>query len=147
MPDNINSKNSDSCPLFEKTFVKTLEVSVVMAVFLVDMGLGLFDILSNKASPLPLALIFLIFAVMFIAGLVFYERSELDMISSLIGGAFAGFGLSFVLIALVGGVQFLMDGGIFTLGWEQITSAVAVCMVASVVMLRIFSYKLDDHFF
>jgi len=118
-----------------------------MGVFLVDMGLGLFEIFSTKASPLPPALVLLIFAIMFIAGMVFYERHGMDPIGSLVGGGIAGFGLSFVLVSLVGGVQFALGGGISSLGWEQVTSAVAASMVASVVMLKILSYKLEDHFY
>lgn len=147
MPGNINSKNSDSPSVFENPFVKTLSVSVLMGIFLVDMGLGLFEIFSTKASPLPPSLVLLIFAIMFIAGMVFYERQGMDPIGSLVGGGIAGFGLSFVLVSLVGGVQFALGGGISSLGWEQVTSAVAASMVASVVMLKILSYKLENHFY
>jgi hypothetical protein len=143
----INSKNSNSQSLFENPFVKTLAIAVLMGIFLVDMGLGLFDIFSTKSSPLPSAFVFMIFAVMFIGGMVFYERQGLDTLSSIIGGALAGFGLSFVFVSLVGGVQFALGGGISVLGWEQVISAVAACMIAGVIMLKALSYKLQNHFY
>ena len=118
-----------------------------MAVFLVDMGLGLFEVFSTKASPLPSSLVLLVFAVMFIIGLVFYERKELDTRDSIFGGTLTGFGFSFVLITLAGGVQFVFKGGISTLGWEQVTSAIAVSMVASVLMLEIISYEVQKHYY
>ena len=96
-----------------------------MGIFLVDMGLGLFKIFSTKTSPLPSSLVLLIFAVTFIAGMVFYERHGLDTFSSLVGGALAGFGFSFVFVSLVGGVRFALGGGISALGWDQVISAVA----------------------
>ena len=143
----INGRNPNSQSLFENPFVKTLSVAVLMGIFLVDMGLGLFDIFLTKESPLPPAFVLMIFAVMFIGGMVFYERQGLNIMSSIIGGALAGFGLSFVFVALVGGVQFALDGGISALGWEQVISAVAGCMIAGVIMLKALSYKLQNHFY
>lgn len=143
----INSRNPNSQSLFENPFVKTLAVAVLMGIFLVDMGLGVFDIFSTKSSPLPSAFVLMIFAVMFIGGMVFYERQGLDTLSSLIGGALAGFGLSFVFVSLVGGVQFALGGGISAIGWEQVISAVAGCMIAGVIMLKVLSYKLQNHFY
>lgn len=143
----INGRNPNSQSLFENPFVKTLSVAVLMGIFLVDMGLGLFDIFLTKESPLPPAFVLMIFAVMFIGGMVFYERQGLNIMSSILGGALAGFGLSFVFVALVGGVQFALDGGISALGWEQVISAVAGCMIAGVIMLKALSYKLQNHFY
>ena len=145
MPDTINSINPNSQSVFENPFVKTLSIAVFMGIFLVDMGLGLFDIFLTKSSPLPLALILLIFAVTFIAGMVFYERHGLNTLTSLIGGVLAGFGLCFVFVSLVGGVQFVLGGGISAIGWDQVISAVAASMIASVVMLKVLSYKLQNH--
>lgn len=118
-----------------------------MAVFLVDMGLGLFEIFSTKTSPLPRAFILLIFAVVFITAMVFYERRGVDPFGSLLGGALAGFGFSFVIVFLVGGVQFAFSGGISALGWEQVISAVAGCMVLSMIIIKMLSSKLEDRFY
>lgn len=143
----INSRNPNSQSMVENPFVKTLAVAVLMGIFLVDMGLGVFDIFSSRSSPLPSAFVLMIFAVMFIGGMVFYEKQGLDTLSSILGGALAGFGLSFVFVSLVGGVQFALGGGISAIGWEQVISAVAGCMIAGVVMLKVLSYKLQNHFY
>jgi hypothetical protein len=143
----LNSKNSNSQSVFENSFAKTLSIAVFMGIFLVDMGLGLFEIFSTKTSPLPPSLVLLIFAVTFIAGMVFYERNGLDTFSSLFGGALAGFGFSFVFVSLVGGVQFALGGGISALGWEQVISAVAGSMIVSIIMLKALFYKLQNHFY
>jgi hypothetical protein len=143
----INSRNPNSQSLFENPFVKTLTIALLMGVFLVDMGLGLFDIFSTKSSPLPSAFVLMIFAVMFIGGMVFYEKQGLNTVSSLVAGAFAGFGLSFVFVTLVGGVQFALGGGISVLGWEQVISAVAACMIAGIIMIKVLSHKLENHFY
>lgn len=145
MPDTINSRNPNSHSIFENPFVKTLSIAVFMGIFLVDMGLGLFETFSTKESPLPSAVVLLIFAVMFIAGIVFYEKYGLDTLSSLIGGALAGFGFSFVFVLLIGGLKFALGGGISTIGWDQVISAVAASMIASVVILKILSFKLHNH--
>jgi hypothetical protein len=138
----LNSKNPNSQTVFENPFVKTLTIAVIMGMFLVDMGLGLFEIFSTKSSPLPTALVLMIFAVMFIAGMVFFERHGLDILSSLVGGALAGFGLCFVFVSFVGGIQFVLGGGISAIGWDQVLSAVAASMVVSIIMLKALSHKL-----
>lgn len=143
----LNRKNPNSQSVFENSFVKTLSIAVLMGVFLVDTGLGLFEIFSTKSSPLPTALVLLIFAVMFIAGMVFFERHRLDIISSLVGGALAGFGLCFVFVSFVGGMQFVLGGGISTIGWDQVISAVAASMIVSIIMLKALSYKLQNHLY
>ena len=147
MLGTISSRNPNSQSVFENPFVKTLSIAILMGIFLVDMGLGLFEVFSTKESPLPSAVVLLIFAIMFIAGMVFYERQGLDTLSSLIGGALAGIGFSFVFVSLVGGVQFALGGGISTIGWDQVISAVAASMVASVIMLKVLSYKLQNRFY
>ncbi|MDI9393918.1 MAG: heat-shock protein [Euryarchaeota archaeon] len=118
-----------------------------MSIFLVDMGLGLFNLFSTKSSPLPSAFMLMIFAVMFIGGMVFYERQGLNTLSSLLAGAFAGFGFSFVFVTLVGGVQFILGGGISRLGWEQVISAVAACMIAGIIMIKALYNKLENRFY
>jgi len=81
---------------------------------------------------------------MFISGVVFFERHGLDILSSLVGGTLAGFGLCFVFVLVVGGVQFALRGGISNIGWDQVVSAVAISMVVSIVMLKALSYKFQN---
>ena len=78
--------------------------------------------------------------------MVFYERHGLDTFSSLVGGALAGFGFSFVFVSLVGGVRFALGGGISALGWEQVISAVAGSMIVSVIMLKALSINFKTTF-
>jgi hypothetical protein len=110
------------------------------------MGLGLFAIFLNKASPLPPAIVLLIFSVVFIAGMVFFEKHSLSTLSSIILGALAGFVLCFVVVLFVGGLQFTLGGGISIIGWNQVISAVAVSMITSIIMLKVLSYKLQKNF-
>lgn len=126
--------------------MKTLSVAVLMGIFLVDMGLGLFAIFLNKESPFPPAIVLLVFSVMFIAGMVFFEKHGLNTLNSIIGGALAGFGLCFVVVLFVGGLQFTLGGGISIIGWNQVISAVAVSMITSIIMLKVLSYKLQKYF-
>jgi hypothetical protein len=44
-------------------------------------------------------------------------------------------------------VQFALGGGISLIGWDQVISAVAASMIASIVILKILSYKLQNHFY
>ena len=143
----LNSRNPDSQSVLENPFVRTLMISFFMGIFLVDMGLGLFRIFFTRSSPLPVALVLLIFAVMFIAGMVFFEKHGLDIVSSLVGGALAGFGFCFILVSIIGGLVFALTGGIASVGLDQLISAVAASMVVSIVMLRALSYKLQNRLY
>lgn len=140
----LNRRNPDSRSAFENPFIKTLTIAFLMGIFLVDMGLGLFRIFFTKSSPLPIALVLLVFAVMFIAGMVFFERHGLDILSSLVGGALAGFGFCFMFVSIIGGIQFALAGGITSVGLDQLISAVAASMIVSIVMLKALSYKLQN---
>ena len=126
--------------------MKTLSVAVLMGIFLVDMGLGLFAIFLNKASPFPPAIVLLVFSVMFITGMVFFEKHGLDTLNSIVGGALAGFGLCFMVVLFVGGLQFTLGGGISIIGWNQVISAVAVSMITSIIMLKVLPYKFQKYF-
>jgi len=144
VPDNISRKNPDLNAIFENLFVRTLLTSVLMAIFLVDMSLGLYGFFTTKTSPLPSSAFFLIFALVFIAGLVFYEKQGFEPQIVLLGGSVAGVGFAFVFAFLVGGFQFIFRGGLSNLGLEPVLSAIAGSMIVSVVLLKILSYKFHD---
>jgi len=62
----------------DNPFVQALAVSTAMALFMISVALGIMNMASNVAAssdttPVPTAVILLIFAVVFIAGSVFFE--------------------------------------------------------------------------
>ncbi|MCQ6962966.1 heat-shock protein [Methanolobus chelungpuianus] len=135
----------------DNPFVQALAVSTVMALFMISVALGIMNMASNVAAssdttPVPTAVILLIFAVVFIAGSVFFESRGADYIGSMVGGAIASFIATFVATAFFTGVTYALNGGIRALWWEQILSALAVCMVASMFIIRLLQHKLQSSY-
>ncbi len=132
--------------IFDNPFVRTLSVSVSMAIFMIGVALGIMQIFSTGSSPMPISLILLIFAVIFIIGSVFFESRNVDQVNSMIGGMIISFVLTFSIISFFGGINFLLSGGIGTLGWDRMISALAVCMVASMVIVKMLLYRMQGQY-
>ncbi|AEH61454.1 conserved hypothetical protein [Methanosalsum zhilinae DSM 4017] len=132
--------------LSENPFVQAIAASTVMAVFMIGVALGIMFMMSNSISPMPLPLILLIFAVVFITGSVFFENRGADQVGSLVGGFIASVALTFASVSFFGGIRFAAEGGIQAIGWEQIISALAVCMIASMLLIKMLSCKMQEHF-
>lgn len=85
--------------LSENPFVQAIAASTVMAVFMIGVALGIMFMMSNSISPMPLPLILLIFAVVFITGSVFFENRGADQVGSLVGGFIASVALTFASVS------------------------------------------------
>ncbi|MBW6470872.1 MAG: heat-shock protein [Methanosarcinaceae archaeon] len=132
--------------LHDNPFVQALAISTAMGVFMIGVALGIINMVTTGASPLPLALLLLIFAVVFITGSVFFEQRGADHVGSLVGGCIAAFAATFAVTSFFSGIIYAFNSGIETLGWEQITSALAICMVASMVIIRTLSHKMQNQY-
>lgn len=128
----------------ENPFVQALAVSTTMAVFMIGMALGIMQIFDTHSFSVPFPIILLIFAVIFIAGSVFFEGRGADYIGSLVGGAMAAFVATFSAIAFFTGLLYAFDGGIEAQGWDQVVSALAICMVFSMLIIRLLQHKLKS---
>jgi hypothetical protein len=133
--------------LSENPFAQAIAISTTMALFMIGVAMGIMTLLSTKTAPLPFAIILLIFAVIFIAASVFFENRGADHIGSLIGGGIAAFAVTFALTAFFTGVSFAFHGGIRDIGWERMISALAICMIASMLIIKAVKHKNHGHFF
>ena len=128
----------------DNPFVQALAVSTTLAIFMIGVAMGIMRLASTGSPSVPLPAILLIFAVIFIAGSVYFENRGADYLGSMIGGAVASFVATFSATAFFTGIKYAMEGGISVLGWEQIISALAVCMVASMLIIRTLQHKLQS---
>ena len=132
--------------LHDNPFVQALAISTAMAVFMIGVALGIINMIETGSSPMPLALLLLIFAVVFITGSVFFEERGADHVGSLIGGCIVAFAATFSVASFFSGITYALADKITPLGWEQVISALAICMVASMVIIRMLSHKLQNQF-
>nr|WP_209682479.1 heat-shock protein [Methanohalophilus levihalophilus] len=130
----------------DNPFFQALGVSFALAIFMIGMAMGIMQMASTKASPIPIAVILLIFAVIFIIGSVFFERRGADQIGSLAGGGFISMIATFALLSFFGGISFAFTDAFLSLGWEKLVSALAVCMIASMLIVKFLSYQADSSY-
>ncbi|WP_407357097.1 heat-shock protein [Methanolobus sp. WCC5] len=128
----------------ENPFVQALTVSTTMAVFMIGVAFGLMSMAKSGSTAVPMAVMLLIFAIIFIAGSVFFESRGADYMGSLAGGAIVALVATFSAIAFFSGVKYAIEGGISELGWEQVISAMAVCMIASMFLIRVLQHKFSS---
>ncbi|MBP1908926.1 heat-shock protein [Methanolobus bombayensis] len=129
----------------ENPFVQALVVSTTMAVFMIGVAFGLMSMATNGLD-VPMFAILLIFAVIFIVGSVYFESRGADYIGSLAGGAIISLVATFSVTAFFSGVRFAIDSGITEIGLNQVVSALAICMVASMFLIRVLQHKFSSTF-
>lgn len=128
--------------LSENPFAQAIAISTSMALFMIGVAMGIMTMLSPQYRPLPFAVMLLIFAVIFIAASVFFENRGADHVGSLIGGGIAAFAVTFAVTAFFTGMSFAFQGGIKEIGWERIVSALAICMIASMLIIKGVQHKI-----
>ncbi len=126
-----------------KKYLKTLILSTALAVLMLLIALGLMFFATVSAgvrpNPVPGPFILLIFAIFFIIFSVFYESGDKskakrnDVLQSLIRGFFLAICATFAIVAATGGFILMIEG--VTPGINMLISALAVCMIVSMVFL------------
>jgi len=128
----------------ENPFVQALAVSTTMAIFMIGVALGLMQIFKTGSPSVPFPITLLIFAVIFITGSVYFEGRGADYVGSLVGGSIAAFVATFSTIAFFTGIKYSLSGGISEMGPDAVVSALAVCMVFSMLIIRFLQHKLQS---
>lgn len=130
----------------DNPFVQALAVSTTMAIFMVGVAFGLMSMAKSGSTQVPIPIMLLIFAVIFIAGSVYFESRGADYMGSLVGGAIVSLTATFSATAFFSGIKYALEGGITVVGSEQVVSALALCMIASMFLIRILQHKFKDSF-
>jgi len=115
---------------------------VGMSLAMISVALGIIY-LFETGLPMPAALIFLILAVLFILGTTFFEGRGAVHPWSLIGGAVSSIAVTFIVISIVGGILYVVTGGVSAIHPETILYSLSACMIVSMVTLKFASYKLQ----
>jgi len=130
----------------ENPFVQALAVSTTMAIFMVGVAFGLMNMAKAGSMQVPMHIMLLIFAVIFIAGSVYFESRGADYMGSLVGGAIVSLTATFSATAFFTGIKYALEGGITAVGPGQVVSALALCMIASMLLIRILQHRFKDSF-
>ncbi len=130
----------------ENPFVQALAVSTTMAIFMVGVAFGLMSMAKSGSTQVPMPVMLLIFAVIFIAGSVYFESRGADYMGSLVGGSIVSLTATFSATAFFSGIKYALEGGITAVGLEQVISALALCMIASMFLIRVLQHKFKGSF-
>jgi hypothetical protein len=130
-----------------KKDLRRLILAIALAFLTLYIAFGLmFFVMEGNTVPVPFIL--LTFAVFFIIFTVFYEsrvkssskskRKDKERLKSLIKGLFLGICATFAFVAVIGGVKLTIDYGLDLIGGlGSFISALAICMIASMVFLSL----------
>ncbi|APH39904.1 heat-shock protein [Methanohalophilus halophilus] len=130
----------------ENPFIQALLISFAMAIFMVGMAMGIMQIVTTGSNPVPYAIILLVFAVIFILGSVFFEKRGADELGSIAGAALVSSVSTFSIISFLGGLSFAFNDGLFSIGWNRLVSALAICMIVSMLVVKFFSYRIQNQY-
>ena len=122
--------------------MQTLATVMGMSLTMIAVALGIIY-LFDTGLPLPAPVILLVFAIGFILGSVFFERRGAEHPWSLVGGAIASMGMTFLVISIVGGVLFVATGNLSYIPVDTVLYSLSACMIVSMVTLNFASYKLQ----
>ncbi len=122
--------------------MQTLATVLGMSLTMIAVALGIIY-LFDTGLPLPAPVILLVFAIGFILGSVFFERRGAEHPWSLVGGAIASMGMTFLVISIVGGILFVATGNLSAIPVDTVLYSLSACMIVSMVTLNFASYKLQ----
>jgi len=120
----------------ENKFTRALGISIILALAMISIVFGAIHLFTAREISVPLPVLLMAFAIVFVLGSVFFEERGADRIGALIGGGVVAMVLSLVLILICGGVLYLLIHGMET-GIDRIVSMLAVCMV---IGMAVFNY-------
>ncbi|MCW3128714.1 MAG: hypothetical protein N2V75_01210 [Methanophagales archaeon] len=130
-----------------RKYLKTLVLSTVLAFFMLYIAFGLI-FFAKRGNPVPAHFILLIAAIFFVIFTVFYEskgrvrekekgkEKGSEGFKSLIKGLFMAICATFSFVAITGGVKLAIERA-FPIGMEAFISALAICMIVSMVFLNL----------
>ncbi|NYT00117.1 MAG: heat-shock protein [Methanocellales archaeon] len=117
-----------------------------MATAMLGIAFGIIYMFEFGISPIHLSFVLMIGAISFIMGSAFFNSRGADQLKSLIGGGVIGISSTFVIVSIAGSLRYASaiygtnDGP----SWEMLVSMLAVCMVASMIILEFVLHRLRD---
>jgi len=114
-----------------------------MALVMVGIAFGIIYMFESENSPIHPAFVLMIGAISFIMGSAFFNSRDANQLKSLVGGGAIGISSTFVIVSIAGGIKYVYDPSDGP-NWEMLVSILAVCMVASTIILEFVLYRLRD---
>ncbi|MDL2261321.1 hypothetical protein LJC08_03710 [Methanimicrococcus sp. OttesenSCG-928-J09] len=94
--------------------------------------------IAERTIPIHIALVLLIFAILFVVGYEFFNSKFVRRTTALVVGFLVAFCLTILILALIEFILMAFAGTVTDIGWEKFVIAVAFCLIASVIILKYF---------
>ncbi|RLG23516.1 hypothetical protein DRN76_05260 [Methanosarcinales archaeon] len=111
---------------------------MLIAFVLYAVILGIIYMASDTPQKvmLPAPIVVLVFALAFIFTSIFFSNHRNVVYPwSLVGGGIVALGVTFIVTAIYGGIQYINGNGFAGLGWEVPLYLLAGCIISSVVLV------------
>ena len=125
----------------QNKFIRSLGISIVIAFGMVSATFGVINLFVDGKNPVPLPVLLMAFAIVFVLGTAFFGERGADKIGAMVGGGIAAAAVSLVLVLICGGVVYLLAHGTET-GVDKIASMIAICMVIGTVAFNYSTHHL-----
>jgi hypothetical protein len=119
-------------------FLNSLLLSFSISILILFIAFGLMYIFENKEIPISISLLLLLIAMSFIVGSAYFDKKGAHSIYSLIGGAIVSASATFIIISIIGGIKYIFTSTSSIPPLESIISVIALLMIGSLVILRIY---------
>ena len=113
-----------------------------MSLIIISVALGIIYLIEIGLS-MPTPFVFLIFAIFFTLGTVFFEQRGAIHPWSLVGGAISSLCITFVIISIFGGIRYVASGGLSDIAMDTVLYSLSACIIVSMITLNFAAYKLQ----
>lgn len=122
----------------ENYFLKALIASGLLALVIMVLAMGLMY-LFRYGTPLPTPVILILAAISFVISASFFERYE---VGSIMWSLLVSLIVTLILTLISGGIVYF--GSMNSLGWEELLSGLAVCMIVATTLLNYLKRSLGE---
>lgn len=122
----------------ENYFLKAFVASALLALVIIVLAMGLIY-LFRFGSPLPTPVILILAAISFVLSASFFERYE---VGSIMWSMLVSLIVTLIMTLISGGIIYF--GSMNHLGWEELLSGLAVCMIVATTLLNYLKRSLGE---
>ena len=123
----------------ENYFLRAFIGSVLLALLIMALAMGLIYLFKFGRTPLPTSIILILAAISFVISASFFERYE---VGSIMWSMLVSLIVTLILVLISGGVAYL--GSMNRLGWEELLSGMAVSMIVATTLLNYLKRSLGE---
>jgi hypothetical protein len=126
---------------FIRPIAKVIGIAFIMMISVVY---GINYILKIDVYPIPPYLILFIFSIGLVIASVYFERERGAIYPwFLMGGAIASASLTFIIMAAIGGIRYILEKGFTGLGTDTVFYAFSICIILSMILYNQFNLIKD----